>query len=104
MPKWLILALLPVTLSACQTAAERRAEIYDKCFHYGFRAGTTAHSQCLMGLDQQAEARDFQRRQAIVAGLSELGSSMKPVQVQTPPKVHCTSRRTIPGTVETDCQ
>lgn len=105
MPKWSILALLPVlALSACQTAAERQAEAYNKCFAYGFKPRTEAHARCLMSLDQQQMAMDFQQRQALAAGLADLGSSIKPVVIDQPKTVHCTHQRTLPGIVETNCR
>jgi hypothetical protein len=60
----LSVAVMAIGLSACQTAAERRAADESNCRSYGFRSGTDAMARCLLDtdLDRRADFRAFQAR------------------------------------------
>lgn len=57
----LALSILPLTLAACETAADRRAADEAACSSYGFKRSTQAFANCLMNQDlaRRADTRAF---------------------------------------------
>jgi len=73
--KYLLLLPLVLFVAGCQTQAENRARIFsaaqNQCSMYGFKPGTDAYSMCLQQADQNLQAADSARRQALMQqGLS----------------------------------
>lgn len=58
MRRFLILPVIVLTLAACVSKAEQRAEDTKTCEGYGFKPGTDGMDNCLMKVDQ-ARQRQF---------------------------------------------
>lgn len=67
----ILLAALPLLLTACETMSpeERRAADEQHCRSYGFRPGTEGMARCLLDLDldRRAESRSWRDQQARTA-------------------------------------
>lgn len=97
----ILLVVAAVALAGCgPSRQELMMAAGDDCRAYGFVPGSPEYSNCMMTKDSQYQAADFQRRQAVAAGLRQMGA-----QIAAPPPrgVTCTSRRVF-NEVVTDCQ
>ena len=67
MKKFIALALIAATVSACATKEERFASHAFDCEQYGFTAGTQGYAQCMMQAENGYQARQAQTGAALIA-------------------------------------
>jgi len=78
MKKFIALALIAATVSACATKEERFASYASDCGQYGFAAGTQGYAQCMMQAENGYQARQAQVRQTLIASNAIIQAANRP--------------------------